>query len=231
MSVHRSPDGKIVRIGRVEQRKSWSAAFETALPPWLAVQVGAAVAFAPASSSTESANARFAAASAGGAIRFWAGGPGTPIGDIIPVNYDEIEFSLYGLRFDTTAGWNVNIGIGNTTNDRGVMLIHDDSGTTESTAFFRGYAAAPNFIDTPTPYQIQKPNGSQKPRNISLIWRPQRNEAFILEDDQVMAYVDGLPTPGASMAWGHKAMVTFTATDGGTHNIKVNRVDIALRHN
>lgn len=223
MTLHRTPNGGFVPLGRVEQRVAFSPAFTSALPSWLAAQTGTAT-VRTANYGSAPAHIEVAAAAAGGAYRLWC------TNEIIPSQYEELEATLHGLRFDSDAGWYVLAGFGGTANDRGVILYHGDSGTTESTAVIREYVDASTARDTATGYQLQKPyGGSRRPRNITLLWRTRAREFFVLEDDQVMAKAP--VSADVSTGTPVRFMFTVGATDGGTHYMRTGGVEVALRHN
>jgi len=219
----RDAAGNLLRLGRVEQAVSWVPMISATLPSWLTAPVGT-YAGQTATSSTAPANGKITSAAPGGAMRLL--GP-----QFIPDRYAEVEFAIYGLKFDTSAGWNFRYELGETGQDRGVQLRHDDSGTNESYAVLRGITSAGVYTDHATYYQHQKPNGvSQSPRNISLLWRPNEAEVFVLEDDQVMAYAD-VSGDAINKTSAARPVCTMEVTDAGTHWFAFNRVDLILRHN
>jgi len=224
MAITRNPRGGFVRLGRTEQTVSWSPMISATLPSWLTAPVGT-YAGQTATSATAPANGKISSAAAGGAMRLL--GP-----QIIPNQYREIEFTLYGLRFDTNAGFNFRLEIGGTSQDRGVQIRQDNGAVdTETYAKIRGITSAGVFTDHDTWYQHQKPfGGSQKPRNLTFIWRPLDKEAIVLEDDQVMAYTD-LSADNVNNTAAVSPIATMEVTDGGSHWFLFNRVDLTLRHN
>lgn len=219
MTFKRDAAGKLVRLGRVEQRATWNVAFGAgALPAWMTINLGTATYGVPSGSTEPVA---LAIASASNNVRLL--GP-----QIYASQYEELEFTVKGLRFSANNGWRGLIGFGETSNDRGAMVIHENSAS-DSTAIVRGYLSSSSFDDHTTPFQLQKLNGgSQRPRNVSVIWRPRTGDVAILEDDQVVTtcVVAGVPTATAV-----RPLLACLATDATAKTLKFNTIELALRHN
>jgi hypothetical protein len=223
VTARRDPRGTLVPLGSFEHRFSYSPAFGDALPTWLAVQAGTGTA-TNASSGSSAANYSVAsAATANAGARLWV------TQDIRPSQYDEIIFTLQGLKFSVDNGFDIRIEIGATAQDKGISLRQDNNaGPNDTTATLRAHTGAGVFVDHTTHYVIQRLNGgSRKPRNLTLRWRPKIGEVLVLEDDQVMV-VQSIGTEADAIS-ACRPMVTLTTKDATARSFSFARLEVALR--
>lgn len=223
MTFHRDLAGNIIPAGRVSKRLYEPFMPGGALPSWLAAQAGT-VTYDLASSSTAASGAKLTTAATNGAgARLWS------TFDIYPAMHEEIIFTLYGLRFGNTDGYDVWFQLSQTGNDRGVSFMHNNA-TGDDGAFIRAHNSGGVNTDHTTGYNLKKSNGgSGKPRNVTMRWRPKRQEVALFEDDQMMGNAsivgESLTTSGI------RPMVTLTAREAVAHSFTFAAAELILVHN
>jgi hypothetical protein len=218
--IHRDPTGRIVPAGLTERRLYEPYIPGAAHPSWLETQAGTAT-FVPTSSAGGPGYVQIATAAtvnAGARLRTTF--------QVYPSIYDEVAWTLYGLRFDTDtpSNYQVRFEISETGLDRGIALVQIGDGT----CTLRAYTAAGVFEDTPLNYAILGASAhSRRPRNLTLLWRPKQQVAYVLENDQVMGSGS---TAAATAAAGCRPMLTMSTNEAVSHNFKYAAAELVLRH-
>jgi hypothetical protein len=228
MTQRRTPAGALIRHGRIVHRFEYDPSLGDALPAWLSQAVGTGTVTGWNNGSTP-ANYRITAASAAingaGRLKVATG--------IRADKVEEIEFRLQGFRFDTAVGWAARIEIGHDSQDRGISLRHDNHtlSSVDTAAYIRAHNGAA-VVDHPTHWQLQQLNGgSARPRDITLILRPQTREVILLEDDQCMAYVQMNDTESLIAGTLLQPQITFANADAVQHWCSFAKLSVTVRTN
>lgn len=229
MSLNRNARGEIVPLGRVAHRAYWTPAFGDPLPTWITLPVGTG-AIQTANAQTAPANYRAStAATANAAARLrcapWSGSAAQ---FMAPGQYEEIIWTLFGLRFEADSGWYVRFELGNDSQAAGLDLRQDDGA---ATAKVRTHLDSTTFLDRSTYIQLQKPDGgSTKPRNLTLRWRPRTREFYVLQDDQVLTAVT-YAAGEINLANLIYAQVTFNTSAATSQAFRFQATELVLRSN
>lgn len=140
--------------------------------------------------------------------------------DIDITNYDEVRFTLEGLVFSDTTGADLVFGIDNNSSKYGVAYSDTSSGG----QVLRAREASSDDTETVN-YQVRA--DATHRRNLTLVCQPKRQAMYLMEDDQVVGYREGL-----AMNFGDcRARITIANTTAAARWFQVSQVKLTLVHN
>lgn len=179
MPIERDLAGHIIPAGRTTKTLIEPFMPGGALPSWLAMAPGTA-SYGTSAGSLGWVRGTTAATAGQTAVL-------STTFDLSADQWEEIVWTLESLFFGVDDGYDVKIGVHGSSRTRGVDFVHPNNQDQPSIVAFNG---AGN-VTSPVGYLLKGDSGgSRRTRNISFRWRPKTGEAFIVQDDQVMASAD-----------------------------------------
>lgn len=225
MSLLRDTQGRIVPLGRVERRLSEHLIpGGGSLPSWLTCDVGT-LGMTGTSSSTDVGNAKVTTAASANSY-----GRIKTAFEIQSDQYDEIVWSVSGLRWDTDTASNPQpidayVDIKRDGGANGISLQHIGTDETAKLVVYDGSTNPSTSLE----YELLTPHGgSRVRRNITVRWRPKLGLVYVLEDDAEMAEID---VSDDQVAGPVRCGIQMMTREASAHWMHACAFDLTLIHN
>ena len=214
MPIQRNALGEPIPRGKVikELKETWIAG---TMPSWLEASSGTA---SYGATATSSGYIQVTSGTANGNLAVLR-----TTGTYGPTHYREITWHLDGLRFDTADGSLIDVEIQIAGTNAGGQARTAYSETNSPTYLEARNASGNLRLDLD--YDLVRTAGAYS-RNVALMIRPDDREIYLLEDDQVMGYLDA----GDSWAEGValRPLIALTNRNAASHYFRIAQARLTL---